>query len=114
MLKPKSCQSSGCTHIRQTGRKSLNKRLWFDHPPYIPDYIPSDYHLFNYLKKWVGSQRFNNNEELMGGVRMWLSQQAVDFFGTGVQKLIPRCDRCLNSGSDHVEKALEYVRIFCI
>jgi hypothetical protein len=27
MLKPKSSQSSGCTHIHETNRKSLNKRL---------------------------------------------------------------------------------------
>jgi transposase len=33
----------------------------FDHPPYSPDLTPSDYHQFTYLKKWLGSQRFNNN-----------------------------------------------------
>jgi hypothetical protein len=27
MLKPKSSQSSGCTHIHQTSRESVNKRL---------------------------------------------------------------------------------------
>jgi hypothetical protein len=27
LLKPKNSQSSGCTHINQTSRKRLNKRL---------------------------------------------------------------------------------------
>jgi hypothetical protein len=27
MLKPKSSENSGCTHIEQTSQKSLNKRL---------------------------------------------------------------------------------------
>jgi hypothetical protein len=47
----------------------------FDHPPYSPDLAPSDYHLFirTYLKNWLGSQRFNNNQELMEGVKTWLS-----------------------------------------
>jgi histone-lysine N-methyltransferase SETMAR len=40
-----------------------------DHPPYCPDLTPSDYHLFNYLKNWLRSQRFSNNEELMEGVK---------------------------------------------
>jgi hypothetical protein len=39
------------------------------------DLTPSDYHLFalTYLKKWLRSQLFNSNEELMGGVKTWLS-----------------------------------------
>jgi hypothetical protein len=39
----------------------------------------SDYHLFTYLKNWVQSYNFNNNE-LMEGVKMWLSSHAADFF----------------------------------
>jgi histone-lysine N-methyltransferase SETMAR len=61
----------------------------FDHPPYSTDLAPSDYPLFTYLKHWLESQHFNNNEELMEGVRMWLSLKAAGFFDTGIQKLIP-------------------------
>jgi polysaccharide deacetylase 2 family uncharacterized protein YibQ len=46
--------------------------------------------MFTYLKNRMGSQRFNNNEELMEGVKTWLSSQAADFFDTGIQKLMPR------------------------
>jgi histone-lysine N-methyltransferase SETMAR len=42
----------------------LNLEL-FDHCPYSPDLAPSDCHLFTYLKNWLGSQFFNNNEEFM-------------------------------------------------
>jgi hypothetical protein len=61
----------------------------FDHPTYSPELAPSDYHLFTYLKNWVVSQRFSNNEVLMEGVKSWQSSQAADFFETGIQKLIP-------------------------
>jgi histone-lysine N-methyltransferase SETMAR len=60
----------------------------FDHPPYSPDLAPNDYRLFTYLKNLLGSQRFNNNVELMEGVRTWLSSQTADFFETGIQELI--------------------------
>jgi hypothetical protein len=40
----------------------------------------------------------------MEGVETWLSSQAADFFDTGIQKRIPRYDKCLNSGGDYVEK----------
>jgi hypothetical protein len=61
----------------------------FGHLPYSPDLAPSDYQLFTYLKNWLRSQRFSNNEELIDGVKPWLSSQAADFFDTGIQKLIP-------------------------
>jgi hypothetical protein len=40
----------------------------FDLPPYSPYPAPSDYHLFAYVKTWLGSQYFNNNK-LMQGVK---------------------------------------------
>jgi hypothetical protein len=60
-----------------------------DHSPYRPDLTPSDYHLFIYLRNWLGWQYFNNNKELMEGVKSWLSSQVADFFDTGIQELIP-------------------------
>jgi hypothetical protein len=47
---------------------------------------------------------FNNNEELMEGVQTWLSSMAADFLDTGIQKLIPQYDKCLNLGGDYVER----------
>jgi hypothetical protein len=73
----------------------------FHHPAYNPHLIPSDYYLFTYLKNWFGSQRFKNNE-LMKGVKTWLSSQAADFFDTGIQKLTVRY-KCLNSVGNYVE-----------
>jgi histone-lysine N-methyltransferase SETMAR len=59
----------------------------FDHPPYSPDLAPSDYQLFTYLNSWLGSQLFINNEELIKGVKTWLSSQAADFFDIKQDKL---------------------------
>jgi hypothetical protein len=42
----------------------------FDHPSYIPDLALSDYDLFTYLSNCLRPQRFSNNEELMGDVKM--------------------------------------------
>jgi hypothetical protein len=69
----------------------FNWEQLFDHPPcrYSSDVAPSDYHLFTYLKNWLGSQRFNNNEELMVGVKSRMSSMAADFFDTGTQNLFP-------------------------
>jgi hypothetical protein len=76
----------------------------FDHPPYSLDLAPSEFHLVIYLKNWLPSQRFNSDEVMMESVKTWLSAKAADFTVTGIQKLIPRYDKCLNSGDDYVEK----------
>jgi hypothetical protein len=55
------------------------------------------------MKKWSGSQSFNNNEELMDGVKTWLSSQVADFFDTGIQKLILRYNKC----PEYVEQQLK-------
>jgi hypothetical protein len=47
----------------------------FDHPPYDLDITLSDYRLFTYLKNWLRSLCFIINEELMEGVKVWLSSQ---------------------------------------
>jgi histone-lysine N-methyltransferase SETMAR len=79
-----------CPHTAARTRALLEHFDWelFDHPPYSPNLVPNDYHLFTYLKNWFGSQHFNNNE-LMEHVKMWLSSQAADFSDTVIQELIP-------------------------
>jgi histone-lysine N-methyltransferase SETMAR len=59
-------------HTAARTRALLEHFNWefFDHPPYSSDLAPSDYNLFTrtYLKNWLRSQRFDNNE-LMEGVK---------------------------------------------
>jgi transposase len=73
-------------------RALLEHFIWelFDHPPYSPDLAPSDYHPFTrtYLKNWLESQRFSNNE-LMECVKTWLSSRVANFFDTRIQNLLP-------------------------
>jgi histone-lysine N-methyltransferase SETMAR len=78
-------------HTAARARALLEHFNWqlFDHPPYSSDLASSDCHLFTYLKNWLGSQFFNSNEELMEGIKMWLSSQAADFFHTHTKMYSP-------------------------
>ncbi|KAJ4439971.1 hypothetical protein ANN_08102 [Periplaneta americana] len=77
----------------------------FDQPPYSPDLAPSDFHVFLHLKKFLSSgERFGNDEELKTSVIRWFHSQAAEFYDRGIQKLIPRYDKCLNSDGGYVEK----------
>ncbi|KAJ4443883.1 hypothetical protein ANN_05670 [Periplaneta americana] len=77
----------------------------FDHPPYSPDLTPSDFHVFLHFKKFLSSgERFGNDKELKTSVTRWFHSQAAEFYDRGIQKLIPRYDKCLNSDGGYVEK----------
>ena len=75
-----------------------------DHLLYSPDLAPSDFHLFLHLKKFLGGKRFDDDDDLKDAVQKWLTSQAATFYEEGIQKLVPRYDKCLSNGGEYVEK----------
>lgn len=93
-------------HTAAETRDLINSFGWeeFHHPPYSPDLAPSDYHLFRYLKNFLGGKRFDTDEELKTAVKNWLSSQEAEFYEKGITKLVDRYDKCLNRQGNYVEK----------
>jgi transposase len=60
----------------------------FDHPPYSPDLAPSDYHQFTYLKNWLRSQRFWNDEMMKVSKRGWAHRRQTPLTGA-YKNLLP-------------------------
>jgi hypothetical protein len=56
------------------------------------------------FKNFVASQDLTECEALRSTIENWLNTQAVVFCGEGMQKLVPRYDKCLSSGGEHVER----------
>jgi hypothetical protein len=74
------------------------------HPPYSPDLVPSDYHLFRPMKRDLGGKRFRNNDEFIAAVQSWIHKQLKTFFETGIQKLPERWHKCTAVNRDYIEK----------
>jgi hypothetical protein len=60
--------------------------------------------LFFHLKEHLAGKKFDNNDEVREEVMMLFKGQMADFYASGVQKLIPRLNKCLDNAGDHVEK----------
>lgn len=75
-----------------------------------PDLVPSNFHLLLRLKKHLASQKFHKDKEVKNEVTIRLRVQVVDFYDIGVQKLVPRLNKCLDNGGDYVKK---YVELMC-
>ncbi|KFM58739.1 Histone-lysine N-methyltransferase SETMAR, partial [Stegodyphus mimosarum] len=75
------------------------------YPPYGPDFAPRDFHVFSQLKKFRSTaENFAIDEDLKTSVTYWFHSQAAEFYDRGIQKLIPKYDKYLNSGGGYVEK----------
>jgi hypothetical protein len=50
------------------------------HPPYSPDLVPSDFHVFGLLKQAMGGKSFRSDKEVQQAVHKWLRSQPKEFF----------------------------------
>ena len=84
---------------------STQKFKWdiLDHPLYSLDLVPSDFHLLLHLKKHLAGKKFNDVDEVQE-VMTGFKGQAADFYDSGIQKLVPRPNKCLDNAGDYVEK----------
>ena len=48
--------------------------------------------------------RTDVHDEVQEEVMTWFKGQAGDFYDSGIQKLIPRLNKCLDNAGDYVEK----------
>jgi histone-lysine N-methyltransferase SETMAR len=93
-------------HTAPVSQELLTSFVWdiVTHSPYSPDLAPSDYHFFTKLKEFLGGKRFSNDQEVEKAVKKWLKELAVEVYDTGIQKLVPRLQKCLDLDDDYVEK----------
>ena len=72
--------------------QTINELGWklLPHPPYSPDLVPSDFHLFGPLKACTRGTKFKSDDEVKSVVSDWLRHQSKDFYAEEIQKLVHR------------------------
>jgi len=60
--------------------------------------------LFLHLKKGLAGKRFDDDDEVQEEVMTWFKGQAADLYDSGIQKLVPGLNKCLDNAGDYVEK----------
>ena len=53
-------------------------------------------------------ENFEDDDEVQEEVMTWFKGQAADFYDSGIQKLVPRLNRCLNNAGDYVKNKVMY------
>jgi hypothetical protein len=47
---------------------------------------------------------FDDDDEVQEDVMTWFKRQAADFYDSGIQKLVPRLNKCFDNVGDYFEK----------
>jgi hypothetical protein len=97
-----ACAHNHAVHVQHGGR---GREITADHPAHSLDLAPSDFHLFLHLKKHLAGQKFHEDEEVKNEVTAACT--GGEFCDIGIQKLVPRLNKCLDRGGDYVEKQLK-------
>jgi hypothetical protein len=66
--------------------------------------VPSDVYFFHHLKKHLAGKKFDDDYEVQDEVTTWCKGQAADFYDSGIQKLVPRLNKCLDNVGNYFEK----------
>ena len=74
------------------------------HPPYSPDLVPSDFHLFGLMKDGLRGQHFRSNDAVVRAVKQWAISAGADFYEHGTQAPVHCWQHCTANGGDSVEK----------
>ncbi|GFU75133.1 histone-lysine N-methyltransferase SETMAR [Trichonephila clavipes] len=82
-------------HVSRVTQMELDKFKWetLDHPPYSPDILPCDFHVFGPLKKHLKGKLFNSDDILKDTVNDWVSSQPQEFWEQGILWLVHQWDR---------------------
>jgi histone-lysine N-methyltransferase SETMAR len=94
-------------HTAQATQEIIQELQWglLEHLPYSPDLAPSDFHLFDPLKKHLGWKHFADDKEVEIEVWKSLRQQLKDFYAAGFDTWLKCWDkRSINVGGAYVEK----------
>jgi hypothetical protein len=60
--------------------------------------------VFLCLKTFLHGWWFHDNNKVKEAMSTWFTSQAASFYDTGIQKLGPCYDRCLNNGANYIEE----------
>ena len=59
---------------------------------------------FLHLNKHLAGKKFDDDDEVQEEVMTWFKGLTADFQDLGIQKLVPRLNKCLDNAGNYVEK----------
>ena len=73
------------------------------HPPYLPDLVPFDYHLFRSLSNSLEDRKFENEEELkVTYLQDFFDSRPEDFYDSGICDLPSLWTKAMDTNGEYI------------
>ena len=84
--------------LKQLGYETL------PHPAYSPDISPTDYHIFRCLSNFLRGKTFIEEKDVKQAFTDFLTSCDSDFYTSGIQKLVERWEKVVESEGDYFDE----------
>ena len=96
--------------LTQQRKQCITLTIWDGNcaliPPYSPDLVSSDFHMFNPLKEFTRGTNFESKDEAKSVVSDWMRHQSKDFYAEEIRKLEHKWKKSVKLMGDYVEKKI--------
>ncbi|KOC59561.1 Histone-lysine N-methyltransferase SETMAR [Habropoda laboriosa] len=91
-------------HIVKIIQKKILQLEWsvLLHPPYSPDFAPSDYNLFRSLQNTLQGKKLNNDEEVKTFIQNFFQSKDKNFYSNGIKQLPLKWEAVINNNGDNM------------
>ncbi|CAK9818965.1 Histone-lysine N-methyltransferase SETMAR [Anthophora quadrimaculata] len=91
-------------HVFIQSRQKLLQLGWdvLPHPPYSPDLVPSDFHLFRFLQNFLNGKKFDSMEACKDYVDQFIVQKDAIFWKNGIHKLPYRWQKVIEQSGKYI------------
>ena len=84
--------------LNELGHKTL------PHPPYSPDFSPTDYHFFKRLDNFMHEKFFKNLSDIKNAFSDFIATRMQDFYVTGINTLVLCWQKCVDSDGAYFDQ----------
>ena len=90
-------------HVEARVIESIEDKGWdlLPHPPYSPTEAPTDYHVNRSLKNWMSNKVYEDLDELVDDVKVWIASKNPDFFARGIDMLPAKWEAVLEVDGEY-------------
>jgi len=93
-----------CKHDLFTFFAARLRFVQMEHSPYSSDLAPSNFWLFNHLKKHLRDHKFNSKENLKSEVNNFFFERNNTFFKIGFETMVDRWRKSVAVNGNYIEK----------
>ena len=83
-------------HVAQPTFEKLSELGYkvLPHPPYSPDLLPTNYHIFKHLDNFLRGKHFHNQQEAENAFQEFVKSRNMDFYSIGINKHFSLAKMC--------------------